>query len=35
MRVELKCVMVVSGDLYVLVHGTVMMLKLYADNWDS
>ena len=32
MRVELKYVMVVSGDLYVLIRGTVMKLKLYADN---
>ena len=32
MKAELKYVMVVSGDLCVLVRGTIMMLKLYVDN---
>ena len=35
MKVELKYVMVVSGDLCVLIHGTLMKLKLYADKSDT
>ena len=30
-----KCVFIESGDLYLMMDGQVLMLKLYADNWDT
>ena len=34
MREELKFVLLEDGELYLMMDGQLLMLKLYADNWD-
>ena len=34
MRDEWKCVLKGDGELYLMMDGQPVMLKLYADNWD-
>ena len=30
-----KCALIEKGDLYLVMDGPALILKLYADNWDT
>ena len=34
MRDEWKCALKGDGELYLMMDGQPLMLKLYVDNWD-